>query len=102
MRYVLRLVLPRVLLAIITLVVVSATIFWAVELLPGDAATRLLGQGATAERVTAMREVLKLDQPPVQRYVGWLSGFVRGDWGSRLYRRSRPRLHRPVAVNRVR
>ncbi|MDQ3501519.1 MAG: ABC transporter permease [Actinomycetota bacterium] len=84
MRYVLRLVLPRVLLAIITLVVVSATIFWAVELLPGDAATRLLGQGATAERVTAMREVLKLDQPPLQRYVGWLSGFVRGDWGESL------------------
>jgi len=60
---------------------VSLVIFCAVELLPGDFAEAILGQGATAEAVAAIREQLGLDKPVVQRYFSWLSHAIRGDFG---------------------
>ena len=84
MRYALRLSLPRLGLSLVTLLAVSLIIFWAVEWLPGDPATRILGQGATPERVAVLREQMRLDDPPLQRYLQWLSDFARGDWGVSL------------------
>lgn len=63
MHYVLRLVLARLGLALLTLLAVSLVIFWSVELLPGDPATRILGQGASPERAQVLREQLRLDEP---------------------------------------
>ncbi|MBI3243141.1 MAG: ABC transporter permease [Chloroflexi bacterium] len=84
MRYALRLILPRLGLSVITLLAVSLIIFWAVEWLPGDAATRILGQNATPERVKVLREQMRLDRPPWVRYGLWVSDFVRGNWGVSL------------------
>jgi len=84
MRYALRLLIPRLALALITLLAVSLAVFWAVEWLPGDAATRILGQAATPERAQVLREKMHLDDPPLTRYLLWLGGFVRGDWGESL------------------
>ncbi|MEO1057518.1 MAG: ABC transporter permease [Actinomycetota bacterium] len=61
---------------------VSIVLFAAVEWLPGDAATRILGQNATPERVEALREQLRLDEGPVQRYFAWLWGVLQGDFGT--------------------
>ena len=61
---------------------VSVALFAAIELLPGDAATRILGQNATPERVEALREQLRLDDGPIERYLAWLGGAVRGDFGT--------------------
>jgi peptide/nickel transport system permease protein len=55
-----------------------------VELLPGDIAQAVLGQGATEENVAAMREKLGLDRPAVVRYFAWLKGAVVGDFGASL------------------
>ena len=55
---VLMLVLKRLGLGLVTLLVISILIFFAVELLPGDIAQAVLGQGATEENVRAMREQL--------------------------------------------
>lgn len=84
MRYLLRLLLPRLVLTVVTLVAVSVVIFWAVEFLPGDTATRILGRDATPESVQALREQLNLDESPVERYGEWLGGLLRGDWGDSL------------------
>lgn len=84
MRYLARLVVPQVGLALVTLLAVSLIIFWSVEWLPGDAATRILGRDANPERVAALRAELRLDEPPLERYGQWLGGFVRGDWGDSL------------------
>jgi peptide/nickel transport system permease protein len=84
MRYALRLVVPRLGLALVTLLAVSLVIFWTVELLPGDPATRILGQDATPERVQVLREQLNLDEPALARYAEWLGGFARGDWGDSI------------------
>lgn len=79
---VLTIILQRLLLGLLTLLIVSVVIFVAVNLLPGDFAQSILGQGATPEAVASIRRDLGLDQPPVTRYFDWLGGVLRGDFGS--------------------
>ena len=74
----------RVVLGIGTLFVISLIIFGAVELLPGDVAQELLGQGATEETVAALRHELGLDRPAYVRYFSWLSNALQGDFGNSL------------------
>ncbi len=81
---ILKLVGKRLGLGLITLLVVSVLIFFAVELLPGDLAEAVLGQGATEETVRAMREQLGLDRPAFVRYFEWLGGAVTGNFGTSL------------------
>jgi peptide/nickel transport system permease protein len=80
----LSLVLKRLGLGLVTLLVVSILIFFAVELLPGDIAQAVLGQSATEETVAALREELGLDRPAPIRYLDWLAGAVTGDFGVSL------------------
>ncbi len=77
----LKLVSKRLGLGLLTLLVVSVLIFFAVELLPGDTAEAILGQSATPETVAALRTQLGLDQPAVLRYFSWLFHAVTGDFG---------------------
>ncbi len=81
---VLKLVAKRLGLGLVTLLVVSILIFFAVELLPGDIAQAVLGQSATEETVQAMREQLGLDRAAPIRYLDWLAGAVQGDFGVSL------------------
>lgn len=80
----LKMILRRLALGLATLLVVSILIFISVELLPGDAATALLGQSATEENLAALRRNLGLDQPLVWRYLDWLGGMLQGDLGVSL------------------
>lgn len=81
----LRLIARRLLLAVITLLLVSAMIFAAIEILPGDVASRILGRDATPETLASLRQRMHLDLPPVERYLGWLGNIVfHGDFGRAL------------------
>lgn len=60
---------------------VSLIIFIGTSMLPGDAAEIRLGQDATAENLTALREKLGLDKPFYVQYFSWLSNFLRGNLG---------------------
>ena len=71
-------------LGLVTLLVISLLIFGATELLPGDFAQAVLGQAATPETVAAIRRQLGLDQPFHVRYLDWLGGALRGDFGTSL------------------
>lgn len=84
MNRVFSMVIQRLGLGLVTLFVVSIIIFGALELLPGDFAQAILGQGATPEAVAAIRRDLGLDQPVVTRYLQWLAGAVTGDFGTSL------------------
>jgi peptide/nickel transport system permease protein len=66
------------------LFIVSLIIFGATELLPGDLAQQILGQGATPETLAALREQLGLNDPAPVRYWNWLSGALTGDFGVSL------------------
>lgn len=79
-----RMILTRIGMAIVSLVAVSAIIFWCVELLPGDAAERILGRNATPEALALLRERLNLHLPAGQRYLQWLASFMQGDLGTSL------------------
>jgi len=74
-------VAQRLGLGLLTLFVVSLIIFLGVEALPGNAAEAILGQSATPETVAALERQMGLDLPPHERYVKWLGGIIKGDFG---------------------
>ncbi|QEX18718.1 ABC transporter permease [Hypericibacter terrae] len=80
----LRLILSRVALGLVTLLAVSLLIFIATEVLPGDVASAVLGQGATPETLAVFRHELGLDRPAYVRYLEWLFNALRGDFGVAL------------------
>jgi peptide/nickel transport system permease protein len=80
----LRLILSRVALGLVTLLAVSLLIFVATEVLPGDGASAVLGQGATPETLAVFRHELGLDRPAYVRYLEWLFNALRGDFGVAL------------------
>ena len=81
-RYMMFLIARRIGAGILTLLIVSAVVFFMTSLLPGDAAQMILGQNATPETVAALRQQLGLDQPLLMRYIHWLTGMVQGDFGT--------------------
>ncbi len=76
------LLVHRLLIALLTLLIVSFTVFCATAILPGDVAQMLLGQAATPEAVAGLRQAMKLDQPALLRFLGWLGGLLTGDFGT--------------------
>ena len=78
----LRYVLKRLLSLIATLVVASVIIFVVIEVVPGDPASYMLGLNASEETVDALREELGLTDSKVARYINWVTGMLRGDFGT--------------------
>ena len=77
-----RFLIVRLSLIVVTLLAVSVAIFSLIEFAPGDAASAMLGQGATPDNLKALRERMGLDKPPHVRYLDWIGGAVRGDLGN--------------------
>ena len=77
-----KLLLRRIAAGIGVLWVVSVLLFSATYVLPGDPATRILGNRATPEAVAALREEMGINRSYPEQYFGWLSGFVTGDAGT--------------------
>ncbi|MDE2444754.1 MAG: ABC transporter permease [Alphaproteobacteria bacterium] len=81
MNPVIKTVLQRLGLGLLTLFAVSVIIFSTLELLPGGFAQAILGQGATPETVANINKSLGLDRPAVTRYFEWVGGAVQGEFG---------------------
>jgi peptide/nickel transport system permease protein len=88
---VIRYVLRRLALAVLTVWLASLGIFLAVQALPGDVATQILGRDANPRAIAAMRDQLGLNKPLWQRYADWFGGALHGDFGASLVN------HQPVA-----
>lgn len=80
----LRYVSTRLFSIVVSLVVASAMIFLIMNVIPGDVAQMVLGADASPEALAALRESMGLDQNVVVRYVQWLAGALRGDFGESL------------------
>ncbi len=80
----LRMLVQRLGLAMLSLLLVSVVVFTITAVLPGDAAEELLGQDATPETLAALRVQMGLDQPLAMRYLHWLGGLVTGNPGRSL------------------
>ncbi|WP_089105962.1 ABC transporter permease [Streptomyces hyaluromycini] len=74
----------RVAAAIGTLFLSSVLVFLALQALPGDVATQILGKDATPDAVATLRKQLGLDQPAWERYFDWIKGALHGDFGTSL------------------
>jgi peptide/nickel transport system permease protein len=81
----LKLLLIRLALGLLTLFLVTLVVFVATQALPGDAARSILGKEATnVARYEALRKELGLDRPVVTQYTSWLGDVVTGDFGTSL------------------
>jgi len=78
------LIIRRLLVGFIILLVVSVLVFIGTEILPGDVAHAILGQGATPELVANIRERLGLNEPSYIRYFQWLGQLLSGHLGNSL------------------
>lgn len=67
-----------------TVFLVSILVFFATNVLPGDAARAILGRSATPEAVAALRAQMGLDHPLLTQYSSWLWGILHGDLGTSL------------------
>ena len=81
-------ILGRLALAGAVLWLVSLLVFVGCEVLPGDVAQVALGQYATPESVEALRAQLGLNRPAPERYLDWLGGMARGEWGRSITTRT--------------
>jgi len=79
-----RLIAQRLTLAVGTLLVVSALVFFFTSVLPGDIAERVLGRESSAQQRQIFREHLHLDDPVWKRYGVWIGDVARGDLGRSL------------------
>ena len=71
-------------LALVTLWLATLLVFGALLLIPGNPAIVILGINATPEAVAALEARLGLNRPPMERYLNWLSGVLKGDFGQSI------------------
>ncbi|MBD8065586.1 ABC transporter permease [Devosia sp. PTR5] len=64
-----------------TLLIAAAIIFVLLDLLPGDPARFILGINASDASVAALRTQMGLDAPALSRFLSWVWGVARGDFG---------------------
>lgn len=74
--------LKRLLSLMISLVVASLVIFLVIEVAPGDPASFMLGMNAQPDTIAALRAELGLDASKTERYISWVTGMLRGDFGT--------------------
>ena len=78
------LVIRRLAVGLLTLLVVSAVVFVATEVLPGNAAFAVLGRSANPTRLHALERQLHLNRGLADQYWIWLSGLLTGKLGTSL------------------
>jgi peptide/nickel transport system permease protein len=77
----LRFVLKRVGLALITLWILSVIVFLLAQVLPGDPGRSILGPLADPRAVRTLDHQLGVDKPVLTQYWTWISQFVQGHPG---------------------
>src|SRR3984885_13888938 len=82
--------LRRILLTLPVLGLVVSVVFFLIHLVPGDPIVQMLGEGATATDISALRHAYGLDAPLSVQYTRYWRGISHGDLGQSL------RLHDSV------
>ena len=67
---------------ILTLLAVSALVFFAFSLIPSHPAIARLGTEATPEKIAKLMHDMGLDRPVLERFGNWILGILRGDFGT--------------------
>jgi peptide/nickel transport system permease protein len=64
--------------------VVVSVVFLLIHLVPGDPIVQMLGEGATASDIGALRHAYGLDAPLLQQYLHYWHGILHADLGQSL------------------
>lgn len=75
-------IVKRVLSVIPVLLVVSIIVFSLLHLTPGDTAAVILGEDASQEQITELRERMGLDKPIIVQYFTWIGNICKGNFGT--------------------
>ncbi len=75
-------ILKRILLALVTLWILSMIVFLAGQKLPGDPGRAILGHLASKEGVAKLDHQLGVDRPIVTQYTDWMGNLLHGDMGT--------------------
>lgn len=78
----LRYTLRRVVGALITLLVLSVLVFIATSILPGNAASAILGKNASGPSLAHLEQQMGLNRPVIYQYWTWLTGLLHGNLGN--------------------
>jgi ABC-type dipeptide/oligopeptide/nickel transport system permease component len=74
----------RILITLPVLWVVVSVVFLLIHLVPGDPIVQMLGEGASASDISALRHAYGLDAPLHVQYARYWSGIVHADLGQSL------------------
>ncbi|MDQ1003388.1 peptide/nickel transport system permease protein [Neobacillus niacini] len=77
-------ILRRLMQTIPVVIGVTFVVFFIMQLVPGDPAVLLAGEGASKESIEAIREQLGLNRPLFVQYFDYLLNVFRGDFGVSL------------------
>jgi oligopeptide transport system permease protein len=78
-----RYLIKRVLLAIVSIFIVSAITFFVMNAIPGGPFNKEKATSAEAQRI--LEERYNLDKPIGEQYVLWIKNLAHGDWGVSLH-----------------
>ena len=84
----LKFIAKRLLLAVITMFLISFVVFFVIQLPPGDFVDTLVtnmiaeGEKVSEAEIAALRELYGVDRPFLEQYFDWLGGILTGDWGT--------------------
>lgn len=78
-------ILKRILMLIPVVIGITLFIYFIMSLAPGDPATLILGMDAAPEAILAKRQELGLNDPIIIRYLRYMAGVIRGDFGASWY-----------------
>jgi peptide/nickel transport system permease protein len=73
--------LRRFLSLAVSLLAATVVIFVMIEVVPGDPAAFMMGMNADPQSIAALRQQLGLYAPAAARYLEWIAGLLRGDFG---------------------
>ena len=74
-------VIKRLLQGVLLIFVVSVLVFLMIDMMPGDPIDIVVSRNVSAEKKEQMREDYGFNLPVHIRYVNWLTGALKGDFG---------------------
>jgi peptide/nickel transport system permease protein len=77
-------VVRRLIHTVVVIFLVSGIAFSLLQFIPGDPVLAMLGEGATPQRVEALRKELWLDRPVLVQYGHWINNVLHGDLGKSI------------------
>jgi peptide/nickel transport system permease protein len=82
-------IIRRLLLSLVTLLIITLIVFFAIRLLPGDPLMIYMGKQAQSQQITEegmqeLRVKFGLDKPLMIQYFNWAGGLFKGDLGTSI------------------